>query len=226
MGIFRKAKTFISGLYAKTVENTEKNQPAALIAETEDRIEKGKRRAAEQLTEIRSLSETVRAGMKEKERALLEIKDAISLAASERNKERLVELIIEEEHAENAYMSHKKLYDSAVCDAIKIRDGYRLFESEMREKLQELKTLRTQAQRIKMREQILLLDSRYASAAEKEEDIEALRNAVHEKCTLASHSAAEQADIISRNISRKRAMEKAEALLMVGNEFDTVQESG
>ena len=133
---------------------------------------------------------------------------------------------MEEERAENAYLTHKKLYDDAVCDAIKIRDGYRMFEAEMRNKLQELRTLRTQSQRIKMREQILQLDDRYTSGAEKEENIAELRKAVHEKCsTLADSNAAEQADIISRNSSKKRAIEKAETLLLIGNEQDVVQES-
>lgn len=217
MKILEKAKALLCG--------AEQNQPETLIAETEERIEKGKKRAAEQLTEIRSLSETVRTGMKEKERALIEIKDAISLAAADQNKELLIDLILEEEQAENAYLIHKKLYDNAVCDAIKIRDGYRLFESEMRNKMQELKTLKTQAQRIKMREQILQLDSRYTFAAEKEEDLAELRKAVREKCMLAESNTAKQADIISRNISRKRAIEKAETLLLIGSGQDTARES-
>lgn len=197
-----------------------------LASETEERIEKGKQRAAKQLSEIRILAEAVRAGMKEKEQALIGIKDAIALAAADRDREQLIDLLLEEEQTENAYLAHKRLYDNAVCDAIKIRDGYRLFESEMRKKQQETRSLRTRLQRVRLQEQIVQLDSRYTAGAEKEEALRSLRKAVQEKCTMAESRAAEQTDLISRNSSRKKAIEKAEALLTVGKESEAAQQSG
>ena len=130
------------------------------------------------------------------------------------------------EQTENAYLAHKRLYDNAVCDAIKIRDGYRLFESEVRKKQQETRSLRTRLQRVRLQEQIVQLDSRYTAGAEKEEALRSLRKAVQEKCTMAESRAAEQTDLISRNSSRKKAIEKTEALLTVGKESEAAQQSG
>lgn len=222
MEVFKKAKAFINGMYRQAIRKAEISNPEVLIADAEGRIEKSKKLAARQLIEIQTLAEAIRLEMKDKEHTLIEIQDDIRIAAEAKNKTLLVELFMEEEVAENAYLEQKKLYDSAVRDAVAIRDNYRSFEAEMNGKLQELKTMRTQTQLIKAREQILSIDSRYSSSESVRESMDKLRRTINERCAracseemLASSDPAAKIDIIKRNSSAKRALEKAEALLLI-----------
>ena len=52
------------------------------------------------------------------------------------DKDILVELLMQEEEFMNIYEAHKGTYDNAMNEVAKIKEDYRLFESEMNGKLQ------------------------------------------------------------------------------------------
>lgn len=222
MEVFKKAKAFINGMYRQAIRKAEISNPEVLIADAEGRIEKSKKLAARQLIEIQTLAEAIRLEMKDKEHTLIEIQDDIRIAAEAKNKTLLVELFMEEEVAENAYLEQKKLYDSAVRDAVAIRDNYRSFEAEMNGKLQELKQCGRRRSLSKLENRFSLLTAVIpppkASAKVWISCAARSTRGAPRACSeemLASSDPAAKIDIIKRNSSAKRALEKAEALLLI-----------
>ena len=61
-----------------------------------------------------------------------------------------------EEEFQTVYETHKATHDNAMKEAEAIRENYKVFESEMNSKLNELKTLKTQEKMAKLKENIIL----------------------------------------------------------------------
>ena len=208
MEIINKAKKAVQHVIKYVKSRSVKSTPEALITEAEAKIEKSKKAAGKQLSAIQELTGGIKKELKVKESELIDLQECIRLAADEGDKELLVSLLMEQETAEDAYLTQKKLYDNAVSDAIKISDNYRRFEADVNGLLRNLATLKTRAQFLKMREQITLLENRF-------EQQNLSGRSLQETTTLEKLSS--RNDIIRQNSIRKKALEKAEALLQFRN---------
>jgi hypothetical protein len=208
MEIINKAKKATQRIIKYVKNRSAKSTPEALITEAEAKIEKSKKSAGKQLSAIQELTGSIKKELKVKESELIDLQECIRLATEEGDKELLVSLLMEQETAEDAYLTQKKLYDNAVSDAIKISDNYRRFEADVNGLLRNLATLKTRAQFLKMREQITLLENRF-------EQQTLSGRSLQEGSSLEKLSS--RNDIIRQNSIRKKALEKAEALLQFRN---------
>lgn len=82
----------------------------------------------------------------------------IDMAAKERDKKLLTELFVMEEELSAELEEKRRLHASAVEEAIRIRDNYKRFESEMNSRLRELAAIKSQSEIVAMREKISDLD--------------------------------------------------------------------
>jgi hypothetical protein len=204
MEILNKIKDCAAKLVSYVKSKATKSSPESLIAEAEARVEKSKKAAERQLLSIQELTASLKKEMKLKEEELLELKECIALAVNDNDKELLVSLLLEEEAAEEAFIAQKKIYDNAVADAVKISDNYRRFTSDINSLLRELSTLKTRAQFLKMREQIVIVENRFEQQTLSDSSRQSKASA---------DSTARRIDLVKQNSSRKKALEKATALL-------------
>ncbi|MBO5418211.1 MAG: hypothetical protein J6A50_06395 [Clostridia bacterium] len=209
MNFLEKARQLFEKSVNYVKSHSPKNNPEALIAEAEGHIEKSKKAAGKQLMAIQELTGTIKKELKAKEAELIDIQECVQLAVNENDKELLVSLLLQQEKTENDYLAQKNLYDNAVSDAVKISDSYRRFEKDVNELLKDLATLKTRAQFLKMREQIILLENRFE------------QQTLSGQSDLRSNGYRQlppKNDIINKNNSRKKALEQAEALLQIKND--------
>lgn len=202
MDIFDKVKNFTNSAVNYMKSKSAQNNPEALITDAERRVAKSKKAAGSRLLAIQELTLSIKKEMKNKENELLSIKECINLAVAEKDKELLVSLLLEQEEAENAYIAQKKLYDGAVADAVKISDNYKRFEADINMLLKDLASLKTRAQFLKMREQIVLTENQFEQSA--------LTQPVPSRQQCCDYA---KEDLVKKNSSRKRALERASALL-------------
>ena len=88
-------------------------------------------------------------------------------AQKQGDRELLIELLMQEEEYQATYETHKATYDTAMAEVSKIREDYKIFESEMSAKLNELRTLKSQAKMARLRENINAVNARYTSKSRK-----------------------------------------------------------
>lgn len=206
MNFLEKARQLFEKSVNYVKSHSPKNNPESLIAEAEGHIEKSKKAAGKQLMAIQELTGTIKKELKAKEAELIDIQECVQLAVNENDKELLVSLLLQQEKTENDYLAQKNLYDNAVSDAVKISDSYRRFEKDVNELLKDLATLKTRAQFLKMREQIILLENRF------EQQTLSGQSDLH---SSGYRQLPPKNDIINKNNSRKKALEQAEALLQI-----------
>ncbi len=204
MEILNKIKDCVAKLVSYVKSKATKSSPESLIAEAEARVEKSKKAAERQLLSIQELTASLKKEMKLKEEELLELKECITLAVNDNDKDLLISLLLEEEAAEEAFIAQKKIYDNAVADAVKISDNYRRFTSDINALLRELSTLKTRAQFLKMREQIVIVENRFEQQTLSDSS---------RQIKASADSTARRIDLVKQNSSRKKALEKATALL-------------
>ena len=223
MGIIKRFKALLAGMAHTTAGKWENKNPQWLIADAEEKIRKSRKLAEEQLVEIQTWTEMIRLDMREAETALTGVREQKELAIRENDRELLAELLLREEDYQRCFEEKKRLFDSAVAEAIRIRDNYRQLESRMNEKMRMLKNIRSQSQLVAIRSRILELDKACGNQSELTERMDKLRFAVNEQSArimAAEHLQRESLDAkvinLEQNLRWEKAIRQADALLEKG----------
>ena len=131
---------------------------------------------------------------------------------------------MQEEEYQATYETHKATYDTAMAEVSRIREDYKIFESEMSAKLNELKTLKSQAKMAQLRENINSVNAKYTSknntVGSVNESMDRARELVNKK-TARANAVESLGDTnmelklkrLDMNSARDRARARAEAML-------------
>jgi len=206
------------------VGGLEENNPELLFEDIKNQINKARKEAEQQILEIQTNAEMIKIEMKNAEKNLAAIRARIEAAQRQGDKELLIELLMQEEEYQAAYETYKETHDNALREVENIRENYKIFESEMTAKLNELKTLKTQAKMAKLKENINSVNAKYTSKNNRigniNQDIERAREIVNKKIARANaveslNDANSELRIkkLDLNSARERAKARAEALL-------------
>ena len=142
--------------------------------------------------------------------------------------------MIQEEEYASVYETHKATYETATAEAAKIREDYKIFESEMNTKLTELNALKSQSKMAGLRENINSLNTQFIAKGNRvggvNDAMDRARNIVNERTARANAVESLGSDNIEMKLkrldmdsARDRAMARAEAL-MGGSEGFKVKE--
>lgn len=224
MGLFSRLGQMFRGFFGLFVGNLEERNPEALFEDIKNQIDKARREAEQQIIEIQTSAEMIKIEMKNAERNLNAIKARVESAQRTGDKELLVELLVQEEEYQTVYETHKVTYENAMVQVDKIREDYKIFESEMNAKLNELKTLKSQAKMANLRENINSVNAQYTSKNSRvgsvNDNLDRAREIVNKKTARANAVESLNNDNIDMklkrldmNSARDRARARAEALL-------------
>lgn len=224
MGFFSRLGALVRGFFGLFVGGLEENNPDVLFEDIKNQIEKARKEAEQQIIEIQTSAELIKMEMKNAEKNLNAIKSRIDAAQKHGDKEVLVEVLMQEEEYQTVYEAHKATYDNAIAEVTKIREDYKIFESEMSAKLNELKTLKSQAKMAKLRENINSVNAQYTSKNNRvgsvNESMERAREIVNKKTAKANaieslndNNMEMKIKRLDMNSARDRAKARAEALL-------------
>ncbi|EPR14419.1 PspA/IM30 family protein [Ruminiclostridium papyrosolvens] len=224
MGLFSRLGQMFRGFFGLFVGNLEERNPDALFEDIKNQIDKARREAEQQIIEIQTSAEMIKIEMKTAEKNLNAIKARVESAQRVGDKELLVELLVQEEEYQTVYETHKATYDNAMEQVQKIREDYKIFESEMNAKLNELKTLKSQAKMANLRENINSVNAQYTSKNSRvgsvNDSLDRARDIVNKKTARANAVESLNQDNIDMklkkldmNSARDRAKARAEALL-------------
>lgn len=231
MGFFSRLGSLFRGFFGQFVGGLEENNPELLFEDIKNQIGKARKEAEQQIIEIQTNAELIKIEMKNSEKNLNAIKSRIDSAQKMGDKEVLVELLIQEEEYQTVYDTHKATYDNAMREVDTIRENYKIFESEMNTKLNELKTLKSQQKMAALKENINSVNAKYTSKSNKvgniNEDMDRAREIVNKKVAKANAIESlnnDNMDIklkkLDMNSARDRARARAEALLGGGQGFE------
>jgi len=224
MGLFSRLGHMFRGFFGLFVGNMEERNPEALFEDIKNQIDKARRQAEQQIIEIQTSAEMIKIEMKTAERNLSAIKGRVDSAQRAGDKELLVELLVQEEEYQAVFETHKATYENAMIQVAKIREDYKIFESEMNAKLSELKTLKSQAKMANLRENINSVNSQYtsknSSVGSVNDNLDRARDIVNKKTARANAVESLNQDNVDMklkrldmNSARDRAKARAEALL-------------
>ena len=231
MGFFSRLGSLIRGFFGQFVGGMEERNPELLFEDIKNQIGKARKEAEQQIIEIQTNAELIKIEKKNSEKNLNAIKSRIDTAQKMGDKEVLVELLIQEEEYQTVYDTHKATYDNAMKEVDTIRENYKIFESEMNTKLNELKTLKSQQKMAALKENINSVNAKYTSKSNKvgniNEDMDRAREIVNKKVAKANAIESlnnDNMDIklkkLDMNSARDRARARAEALLGGGQGFE------
>lgn len=224
MGLFSRLGSLIRGFFGIFVGGLEENNPELLFEDIKNQIEKARKEAEQQIIEIQTNAELIKIEMKNAEKNLNAVKARIEAAQRQGDKDVLIELLVQEEEYQATYETHKATYDSAMADVARIREDYRIFESEMNAKLNELKTLKSQAKMAKLKENINSVNAKYTSRDNRigslNANMDRARDIVNKKTARANAVESLNGDNmemklkrLDMNSARDRARARAEAML-------------
>jgi phage shock protein A len=231
MGLFSRLSSVVRGFFGVMVGGIEQKNPDLLFEDIKNQIEKTRRDAEHQIVEIQTNAELIKIEMKNAEKGLSAVKARIEAAQRQGDMDILVELLMQEEECQNVYDTHKATYETATADVLKIREDYKMFESEMMAKLNEIKSLKTQAKMAQLKENINSVNAKYTSKGNRigavNENIERAREIVNKKTARANAVESLNTDNIEMklkkldvNSARERAKARAEALLTGDKGFE------
>jgi phage shock protein A len=231
MGFFSRIGSLIRGFFGQFVGGLEENNPELLFEDIKNQIGKARKEAEQRIIEIQTNAELIKIEMKNSEKNLNAIKSRIDSAQKLGDKEVLVELLIQEEEYQTVYDTHKATYDNAMREVDAIRENYKIFESEMNTKLNELKTLKSQQKMAALKENINSVNAKYTSKNNKvgsiNEDMDRAREIVNKKVAKANAIESlnnDNMDLklkkLDMNSARDRARARAEAMLGGGQGFE------
>lgn len=206
------------------VGGLEERNPEILFEDIKNQIEKARKEAEQQILEIQTNAELIKIEMKNAEKNLNAIKQRVEAAQRQGDKDVLIELLMQEEEYQATYEAHKATYDNAMAEVAKIREDYKIFESEMSAKLNELKTLKSQAKMASLRENINSVNAKYTSKSNRigtvNETMDRAREIVNRKTARANAvESLNDSNIelklkrLDMNSARERARARAEAML-------------
>jgi phage shock protein A len=169
--------------------------------------------------------------MKNSERNLAAIRARVEAAGKQGDRELLVELLVQEEEYQSVYETHRATYDTAMAEVARIREDYRIFESEMNSRLNELRTLKSQAKMASLRENINSVNARYTSANSRigsvNQNMDRARDLVNKKTARANaveslndNNLELKLKRLDVNTARERAKARAEAMLSGTGAFE------
>ncbi len=224
MGLFSRLGQMVRGFFGLFVGNMEERNPDALFEDIKNQIDKARRQAEQQIIEIQTSAEMIKIEMKTAEKNLNAIKARVESAQRAGDKELLVELLVQEEEYQTVFETHKATYENAMVQVDKIREDYKIFESEMNAKLNELKTLKSQAKMANLRENINSVNSQYTSKNSRvgsvNDNLDRAREIVNKKTARANAVESLNQDNmdmklkrLDMNSARDRAKARAEAML-------------
>ncbi len=224
MGLFSRLGQMFRGFFGLFVGNLEDKNPEALFEDIKNQIVKARREAEQQIIEIQTSAEMIKIEMKTAEKNLSAIKARVESAQRVGDKELLVELLVQEEEYQTVFETHKATYENAMVQVEKIREDYKIFESEMNAKLNELKTLKSQAKMANLRENINSVNSQYTSKNSRigsvNDNLDRAREIVNKKTARANAVESLNQDNtdmklkrLDMNSARDRAKARAEAML-------------
>ncbi|RCX16076.1 phage shock protein A (PspA) family protein [Anaerobacterium chartisolvens] len=224
MGLFSRLGSVIRGFFGLFIGGVEERNPEALFEDIKNQIDRARKEAEKQIIEIQTNAEMIKIEMKNAEKSLLTIKARVEAAQRQGDKDVLVELLMQEEEYQTVFDTHKATYDNAMAEVAKIRDDYKIFESEMTSKLNELRTLKSQAKMAGLRENINSVNAKYTSknstVGSVNESMDRAREVVNRKTARANAIESLNDDNmdmklkrLDMNSARDRARARAEAML-------------
>jgi phage shock protein A len=224
MGLFSRLGALIRGFFGLFVGGIEERNPELLFEDIKLQIDKARKEAEQQILEIQTNAELIKIEMRNAEKNLSAVKARVEAAQKQGDKDVLVELLMQEEELQATYETHKATYDTAMAEVTRIREDYKIFESEMNGKLNELKTLKSQAKMAQLRENINSVNARYTSknntVGSVNESMDRARELVNKK-TARANAVESLSDTnmemklkrLDMNSARDRARARAEAML-------------
>ncbi len=224
MGLFSRLGALIRGFFGLFVGGMEERNPELLFEDIKLQIDKARKEAEQQILEIQTNAEMIKIEMKNAEKNLNAVKARTEAAQKQGDKDVLIELLMQEEEYQATYETHKATYDTAMAEVARIREDYKIFESEMSAKLNELKTLKSQAKMAQLRENINSVNARYTSknntVGSVNESMDRARELVNKK-TARANAVESLGDTnmelklkrLDMSSARDRARARAEAML-------------
>lgn len=236
MGLFSRLGNLIRGFFGLFVDDLEKSNPDALLADIKNQLEKARKEAEHHIVEIQTNAELIKIEMKTSEKNLEAVKARIETAKAKGDKEILVELLMKEEEAKAEYEIKKATFETSTQDVSKIREDFRVFESEMNQKLNELKSLKSQAKMAQLKENINSINAKYTGAGNNigkiNDQMDRARDIVNEKTARANAVGSlneDNMDVKLKKIdldsARERAKARAEAMLSGSEGFEVKEKS-
>jgi phage shock protein A len=236
MGLFSRFGALIRGFFGLFVGGMEERNPELLFEDIKQQIDKARKEAEQQIIEIQTNAEMIKIEMKNAEKNLNAIRARLEAAQRQGDKDILVELFMQEEEYQSTYETHKATYDAAMSDVIRIREDYKIFESEMSGKLNELKTLKSQAKMAGLRENINSVNAKYTSknntVGSLNESMDRARDLVNKKTARANaveslndNNMELKLKRLDMDSARDRAKARAEAMLSGGQGFEVKEKS-
>lgn len=224
MGLFSRLGALIRGFFGLFVGDMEDRNPELLFEDIKLQIDKARKEAEQQILEIQTNAEMIKIEMKNAEKNLNAVKARTEAAQKQGDKDILIELLMQEEEYQATYETHKATYDTAMTEVGRIREDYKIFESEMSAKLNELKTLKSQAKMSQLRENINSVNAKYTSknstVGSVNESMDRARDLVNRK-TARANAVESLGDTnmelklkrLDMSSARDRARARAEAML-------------
>lgn len=236
MGFFSRLGSLIRGFFGLFIGGIEEKNPELLFEDIKNQIEKARKEAEQQIIEIQTNAELIKIEMKNAEKNLNIIRARIEAAQKTGDKDVLIELLMQEEEYQTTFEAHKATYENAMAEVAKIREDYKIFESEMNAKLNELKTLKSQAKMAALRENINSVNARYTSKNNKVGDLnksmERAREIVNRKTARANaieslndENVEMKLKRLDMNSARDRARARAEAMLSGDQGFEVKEKA-
>jgi phage shock protein A len=214
----------IRGFFGLFVGGVEERNPELLFEDIKLQIDRARKEAEQQILDIQTNAEMIKIEMKNAEKNLMAVKARVEAAQKQGDKDILIEILMQEEEYQATYDTHKATYDTAMAEVARIREDYKIFESEMNAKLNELKTLKSQAKMAQLRENINSVNARYTSknntVGNVNESMDRARELVNKK-TARANAVESLGDTnmemklkrLDMNSARDRARARAEAML-------------
>ncbi len=236
MGLFSRMGALVRGFFGMFVGGLEEKNPELLFEDIKIQVDKARREAEQQIIEIQTNAELIKIEMKNAEKNLNAVRARIDAAQRQGDKEILVELLVQEEELATTYETHKATYDGAMAEVAKIREDFKIFESEMSAKLNELKTLKSQAKMATLRENINSVNAKYTSKNNRvgsiNDNMERAREIVNKK-TARANAVESLNDTnmemklkrLDMNSARERAKARAEAMLSGEQGFEVKEKT-
>lgn len=235
INFFSRLGRFFRGFLGLSIKKLEEDNYEALFEDIKIEIENARKETEQKIVEILTSAELIKIEMKNVEKNLETIKLRIKTAQKQKDTELLTELLIHEEQYMAIYDAHKNTYDNTLLEVAKIKEDYKIFESEMHSKLNELKTLKSQAKIAILRENINSVNLKYNSKNNKMENINSSMERAREIINIKTAKANAVESLGESNIDTKikrldamsvrdKAKIRAEAMLNDEEGF-TVKES-
>ncbi|MDD4496099.1 MAG: hypothetical protein PHV32_17455 [Eubacteriales bacterium] len=224
MGVFKRFATMIKGFFGKKVSQLEENNPDILLDDLKVKIEKTAKEAERQIIDIQTSAELMRIEMENSKTGLDRVNTRMNAARSKGDIDLMAELIMQEEDYRQDYEANREMYQKAMNETAKIKNDYKIFESEINSRITELKTMKSKAKIAALRENIINLNTKYSFKNKQLEDLnqsmEKAREVINIKTARANaYEMLSDGDIEMRlkrmdmATRREQAMQKAKALI-------------